>query len=85
MAQVLPPCGVPSVVSWRTCFSIYPDFSHFWRMARSMGTWARSQSCEIRSKQDLISSSRIHCGFDLDSVLKHCFIASAQDRCWRNP
>src|SRR5205807_5445046 len=25
------------------------------------------------------------CGLGLDSVLKHCSIASAQDRCWRNP
>src|SRR6266849_10757630 len=29
----IPPCGVPSVVSWRTCFSMYPDFNHCWRMA----------------------------------------------------
>ena len=32
-----------------------------------------------------MSPSRIPCGFGLDSVLKHCSIASAQDRCWRNP
>src|SRR5882762_10683755 len=42
--EIMPPCGVPSVVSWRTCLSMYPDFSHFRRMARSIGTWAKSQS-----------------------------------------
>src|SRR6266566_9380328 len=83
--EIIPPCGVPSVVSWRTCLSKYPAFSHFWRMARSIGTRAKSQSWEIRSKQDLTSPSRIHCGCGLTSVLKHCSIASAQDRCWRNP
>src|SRR5260370_15939892 len=34
--ETIPPCGVPSVVSWRTCFSMYPDFNHCWRMARSI-------------------------------------------------
>src|SRR5215469_768855 len=51
--EIIPPCGVPSAVSWRTCLSIYPDFSHFWRMVRSIGTLAKSQSWEIWSKQDL--------------------------------
>src|SRR4029077_14048809 len=64
---------------------MYPDFSHFWRMTRSIGTLAKSQSCEILSKQDLMSPSKIHCAFALLSALKHCSIASAQDRCGRNP
>jgi site-specific DNA recombinase len=50
-----------------------------------LGTCVRSQSWEIRSKQDLMSPSRIHCGFGWVSIMKHCSIASAQDRCWRNP
>src|SRR5947209_1859618 len=34
-------------------------------MTRSIRTWAKSQSCEIVSKQDLMSPSRIHCVFAL--------------------
>src|SRR5437660_11887258 len=48
-------------------------------MTRSIRTWAKSQSCEILSKQDLMSPSRIHCVFALLSALKHCSIASAQE------
>jgi len=32
-----------------------------------------------------MSPSRTHCVCALFSALKHWSIASAQDRCWRNP
>jgi hypothetical protein len=42
--EMIPPCGVPSSVGWKTCFSIYPAFSHFRSITLSMGTGLSSQS-----------------------------------------
>lgn len=36
-----PPCGVPSSVGVRAFFSMNPAFSHFLRMAFSLGRWAK--------------------------------------------
>ena len=58
--ETMPPCGVPSSVGWKACFSMNPAFSHFRRMALSIGTWASNQSWLIRSKHDLMSPSKTH-------------------------
>ena len=41
----------------RTCFSMYPDFSHLRRMTWSMGTWASNHSWLMLSKQPRMSPS----------------------------
>src|SRR5207253_3904665 len=50
--EIIPPCGVPSVVSWRTCLSKYPAFSHFWRMARSIRS--EEHTSELQSRGHLV-------------------------------
>src|SRR5256886_1742229 len=82
----IPPCGVPSSVGYKTCLSMKPALSHLRRMLFSMGIWAKSHSCEIRSKHALISPSSTHCGERvLPSAVKHCSIASAGDRSFLKP
>src|SRR2546430_2370983 len=84
--EQMPPCGVPSSVGCKTCFSMKPALSHFLKMLFSIGIWVKSHSCEILSKHDLMSPSSIHCGERvLPSALKHCSIASAGDRSFLKP
>jgi hypothetical protein len=78
--EIMPPCGVPASVGKSCRFSIYPAFSHFWRIALSIGTFATNHSWEILSKHASMSPSKIHSGaYRCASTLKHCAIASAVD------
>src|SRR5205807_7554646 len=52
--EIIPPCGVPSVVSWRTCLSKYPAFSHFWRMAESRVFRSEEHTSELQSPCNLV-------------------------------
>ena len=48
--------------------------------------WAKSHVCEIRSKQERISPSSIHCARSfLHKAMKHASMASAVERAVRNP
>ena len=65
---------------------MYPAFSHFLRMALSMGTWASNQSWLILSKQDLMSPSSTHWAEVFRaSAMWHWSMASAVDLSGRNP
>src|SRR5436305_2035943 len=82
----MPPWGVPSFVTKKEDRSRYPAFSHFLSIPFSMGMWATTHSCEIRSKQERISPSSIHCARSfLHSAMKQASIASAAERPRRNP
>src|SRR5437762_2048552 len=55
-------------------------------MAFSRGIWANNHSCEIRSKQERMSPSKIHSARSLrQSAMKHASMASAVERPRRNP
>src|SRR5215813_10206192 len=66
--------------------SMYPAFSHLFRMVLSIGIWLSNHGWLILSKQDLMSPSSIHCGLvPLESTVAHCSMASAQLRSFLNP
>lgn len=84
--EQIPPCGVPSSVGCRTCFSINPAFSHFCRIVVSIGICVRNQSWLIRLKHDVMSPSSIHlAAARLLRTVCTWPMASAQDRSRRNP
>jgi len=54
----MPPCGVPSVVSWRTCFIHVPGFQPLRRMARSIGDVGQKPIVRNLIETALMSPSR---------------------------
>src|SRR5713101_639876 len=82
----IPPCGVPASVGWNACVFLSPALHHFQSTPLSIGTWVRSPSGLLVSKQDVTSPSKPPCADPLRArMLEHGIIASAVDRSFLHP